>query len=206
MLLRCGEKISRTGAGGRQGCWYADLPLDRCAEGLRAAGDWLFALSPAVPAWLGDLLDFAPPFVDFFALGAAFRLPFFCVHFITVSASVSNSAVIWSRVLPAQTASRIFLHDGLLDDAACNAVGFDAQTMNPATTNVRYRIGWSLSPNPAEREPTTKKMKNRKPTTRNGNPAKGPVSGSQFPVSGFAFSFPFSPNLCRTKLKRVARL
>ena len=108
-----------------------------------ALGSWPSPLM--FPRRCCDLLE--PLFVDFFcAFGAAFRLPFFCVHFITVSASVSNSAVIWSRVLPAQTASRIFLHDGLLDDAACNAMGHDAQPISAASANVRYRISWFLSP------------------------------------------------------------
>jgi len=101
------------------------------------------------------LLDLEPLFVDFcfFDFGAAFRLPRFCVHFITVAASVSNSAVICSSVLPAQTASLIFLHCALADAAARNDEGPTATRASPATANLRYRIRmssvrlfrWSLS-------------------------------------------------------------
>ena len=95
-----------------------------------------------------ELLDFEPLFVAFcfFAFGAAFRLPFFCVHFITVSASVSNSAMTCSSVWPAQTASRIFLHEGLDEDAAASSVGYDALSMSPATATCRYRISLVLPP------------------------------------------------------------
>jgi hypothetical protein len=99
------------------------------------------------PLLLVALLDLELLFVVFcfFAFGSAFRLPRFCVHFITVSASVSNSAVIWSMVLPAQTASRIFLHDGLGDDAACRVAGHDTHKTSPAIASLKCRISLCLS-------------------------------------------------------------
>jgi hypothetical protein len=143
-------KISLTGTGRRQGICAgkgADRGADRGADGLRVEGEELCDFSVVdVPVVLCALLDLEPPFVDFcfFDFGAAFRLPRVCVHFITVAASVSNSAAICSRVLPAQTASRIFLHDVFDDEAAWSAPGLNAHQTSPATARLRYRIRMSV--------------------------------------------------------------
>jgi hypothetical protein len=119
---------------------------DRGAGGLRVDGEDPFDLDD-VPELLCVLLDLEPPFADFcfFDFGAALRLPCFCVHFITVCASVSNSAVTCSSVFPAQTASRIFLHDGLFDDFASADMGHDVHTMSPAKT-IRKQISRQCAP------------------------------------------------------------